>query len=273
MGKGSQLELALVDLAIAIVVLGTESVATAVGLIALRMKRPFGDIALVRGVTWALVVINYALAQGAFGFYLHRTGVKPLVATGATLFLIGTNLVALLGITTLSWAVGDTAHTGAIWWTLVGGCAGFLVYLVAIASAPGALVRRELFEPLFTAGLRGHAFAIAGRLPHTIVIVLGQWLAIRAWGIPVPFSSCATIMPLVVIAAVLPISPAGLGTTQAAFLYFFVDLAPEATADGRTANLLAFGISHLVYGVGASLLIGLLCLPVARRRGLFARPA
>jgi len=75
------------------------------------------------------------------------------------------------------------------------------------------------------------------------------------------------ITPAVIIASVLPISPAGLGTTQVALVYFFADYAPGATHAERAATALAFSIVHLVYGVVASALVGLLCIPFARRIG------
>jgi uncharacterized membrane protein YbhN (UPF0104 family) len=64
---------------------------------------------------------------------------------------------------------------------------------------------------------------------------------------------------------VLPISPGGLGTTQAALIYFFSDYAAGATDDARGANILAFAIVHFVYAVVAQLVLGLACVPAARR--------
>jgi hypothetical protein len=273
-GRGPQLALAAFDFGMMLIVLAGDSLATWAGLIATKLRRPFGEVVIARGATYALFVVNYAVGQGAFGFYLHRTGTKPLRATGATLFLVGINLIALILLTTIAWAFGDAvSRTGAVWWSLVATTGAFAIYLVVIAIAPTFLARRELFAPLFDAGIRGHALALVARLPHTCIIVLGQWLAVRVWGVPVPFTSCLTIVPLVVIASVIPISPGGLGTTQAAFLYFFTDLAPGATSDERSAYLIAFGIAHFVYGIAASALVGFAFLPTARKRGLFARPA
>jgi uncharacterized membrane protein YbhN (UPF0104 family) len=265
---GPHLQLAIVDLLICLSVLCTDSVATWLGLIAVRLRRPFATVMSVRGATYALFVINYAVGQGAFGYYLAKTGVKPLRATGATLFLIGTNLATMLVLVSLTWALGDLAVPSArLTWTLAIGCSAFAVYLAVIAVSPRFIARRELFAPLFEAGLRGHLVAMLGRVPHVTVVVLAQWVALRAWGIPVPLYVGVLIMPIVVIATVLPISPAGLGTAQAAFVYFFQGFAQGATADERTAKLVAFGIVHFVYGVMASLLVGLVCLPIAKRRG------
>lgn len=272
--KGPHATLAIVDLAITVTVLFTDSLSTWIGLIAARMRRPLRDVFLVRGATYLLFLLNYAVGQGGFGYYLYRTGTPPLRATGVTLFLIGTNLAMLLLCTTAAFSVhGFGAENATMWWTLVAGCIAFGVYLVVIALRWNVLARRELLAPLFDAGLRGHALALAGRLPHITVIVIGHWWAMVAWGIPVPFWTGIMLLPGVVIASVLPISPAGLGTAQAALVYFFQAYAVGATADDRAANMFAFGIVHFVYGVLASLLVGLVCAPLAKRISALATPA
>jgi len=93
----------------------------------------------------------------------------------------------------------------------------------------------------------------------------------KVWGIDVPFWVAVTLVPAVALAAVLPISPAGLGTTQAAMVFFFAQYAPGVTSDDRTANLLAFGIVHFVYSVAAALLVGAACMLLARRAGLLEK--
>lgn len=277
MGKGPHLLLAAYNVLLIVVVLCTDSFSTWVGLIALDMRRPLAKVLAVRGATYVLFLLNYAVGQGGFGYYLHKSGTPALRAVGATLFLIGTNLATLLVLTALAWTVDrpDLANptNAAIWWTLVIGCAGFLGYLVAIVLSPRFVARREVLAPLFDAGLRGHAVAMLGRLPHTLVIVLGHWVAVRAWGIPVPFEVGLTMMPAVAIASVLPISPAGLGTTQAALVFFFADYAAGSTPDARSANVLAFAIVYFVYGVLASLLVGLASMPFAKKLGAVPDPS
>jgi hypothetical protein len=271
--RGPHLALGLVTLAITSTVLCTDSLSTWIGLRALSIVRPISRVFVIRGATYVLFLVNYALGQGAFGFYLNRTGVPALRAVGVTLFLIGTNLATLLIVTTTTWAIrgADPAHA-TLWWTLLGLSGAFVVYLVLIAISPGVLARRQVFAPLFECRLRGYAIAIVGRLPHTAVIVLGHWVAIRTWGIPVPFWTGLALMPAVAIASVLPISPAGLGTTQAALVYFFSDYAAGSTADARSAAVLAFAVVYFVYGVLSSLIVGLACTPVAKKMGVLEAP-
>lgn len=271
--EGPHVRLGFVTLAIMTTVLCTDSLSTWIGLIGMRIRRPLSRVTAIRGATYLLFLVNYAVGQGAFGYYLNRTGISGLRAVGATLFLIGTNLATLLVVTTAAWALAPTdPNQPALWYTLLVGCAAFAVYLVIIAIAPRALARIQVLAPLFDAGLRGHAIAMAGRIPHAAVLVLGHWVAVRVWGIPVPFTVGVTLMPAVVIASVLPISPAGLGTTQAAFVYFFSSYAAGATPDAQKAHVLAFAIVYFVYGVVASLLVGLACTPFAKKLGLLPAP-
>lgn len=273
-GQGPHLALAAMNLLSTIVVLCTDSLSTWIGLVAVGMRRRFTHVFAIRGATYLLFLLNYALGQGGFGFYLHRTGTSSLRAVGATLFLIGTNLATLLIVTAIAWgASGVDPGSETMWWVLVVGCGGLAVYLAVIVAAPRGLAGREVFAPLFEAGLRGHLLAMLGRLPHVIAIVVGHVFAMWAWGVPVPFWIAVTVIPGVVIASVLPISPAGLGTMQAAFVFFFSEHAVGATADERAAYILAFAIVHFVYSVASSLLVGMACMPFARRTGVFVKPA
>lgn len=274
LGHGPHAALAATELMITTLVLFTDSFSTWIGLRSLRIRWAFPRVMAVRGATFLLFLINYALGQGGFGYYLYRAGEPALRAVGATLFLIGTNLAALLVLTFGVWAVADQrASNPAMWWTIVVGMMAFAAYLVVIAVRPGWLARRGVFAALFDGGLGAHAIAIAGRVPHVIALVLAHWVAMRVWGFDVPLVAGIVFLPAVTLAAVMPISPAGLGTTQAAMLYFFRDYAPGATADDRAASLLAFAMVHFVYGVLAGVIVGLGCLPFAKRTGLLRTPA
>jgi hypothetical protein len=266
--QGPHLTLALVEILIATLVLCSDSGSTWVGLRALHMPRPVRQVFAVRGATYLLFLINYALGQGGFGYFLHRSGETVSRAAGATLFLIGTNFATLLALTGAGMAVAGIAIEPTLYWMIVVGLAGFAAYLAVIAAAPRFLARRPVLEPLFDAGLTGHGLAILGRVPHVTIVMLGHWVAMRAWGLDVPFVQGMLLMPLVAIATVLPISPAGLGTTQAAIVYFFSQYGTGATADDRSANVFAFAMVHFVYGLAMALLLGLVCLPIAKRLGV-----
>jgi hypothetical protein len=263
--EGPHLRLAAVDLAVIVVVLATDTFATWIALHVVKARWTLGRTFAVRGATYILSLLNYAVGQGGIGYYLHRGGMSGLRAAGVTLFTMGTTLATLLLITTATWWFGGFSGATAMSWTLVAGCIAFAIYLAIIAFRPAPLARREVLAPLFETGLKGHAFAILARLPHMTIIVLGHWFALLAWGIPVPFAVAATVMPAVVIAGVIPISPAGLGTVQGALVYFFSAYAVGASAEAREASVLAFSIVHFVYGMLGQLAVGLVCVPLARK--------
>lgn len=272
LGRGPHLQLAALDLAVLAVTLCSDSLSTWIGLAAFRMRRPLGKVFAVRGATYVLFLLNYALGQGGFGYYLRRSGASTSQAVAATLFLIGTNLATLLLVTTLALAIHGRAAYPELWWILLACDLGLALYLAAIALAPGPLARRAVLAPLFDAGVRGHALAMVGRLPHTAVIVVGVWLAVRTWGIAVPLGIGLALGPIIIIASVLPIAPAGLGTTHAALVGLFSRYADGATVADQRAALLAFATAHVVYSVAASLAIGFACIPLARRAGVLAEP-
>ena len=65
--RGPHLTLATVDLLVVTITLFTDGFATWVGLIAVRLRRPFVQVIAVRGATFVLFIINYALGQSGFG--------------------------------------------------------------------------------------------------------------------------------------------------------------------------------------------------------------
>lgn len=263
--QGPHLLLFAVNFAIMIALLVTDTFASWIGLIAVRLRMSFGRVFAIRGATYLLALLTYVAGQGGLGYYLKQAGVPTPRAVSATLFLIGTTFATLLLVTTASWGFSATTQSAGMWWLLVGGCAAFALYLVIIATAPRVFASRPTFGALFDAGLRGHAIAVATRVPHVILIVLGNWFGMVAWGIDVPLWTALVTMPAVVIAAALPISPAGFGTTQASLVYLFADYAAGATHDDRAAAMLAFSIANFVYGVIAQVIIGFSCIPLARR--------
>ena len=270
--EGPHVRLLAVDAAVGIASLFADTFATWIGLLVMNVKWSLSRTLAVRGATYLLSLINYAVGQGGIGFYLHRDGMTGMRAAGVTLFSIGITFATLLAITVGAWLAGGYTGGTALTWTVVGSSIAFVIYLAIIAARPAALVRRELLAPLFDAGVGGHVLSVLARVPHVSLIVLGHWFALLAWNVPVPFEVAATALPIVVVAGVLPISPAGLGTIQAALVYFFSSYAPGPDSDARAAAILAFAIVHFVYTMVVQLAIGVACIAPARRGTPPAQP-
>jgi hypothetical protein len=88
--------------------------------------------------------------------------------------------------------------------------------------------------------------------------VMTQYFALSLYGIAIPFVKLMLFLPLVFLAAALPISVAHLGTSQAAWLLFFSGNATEA-------KILAYSLAAHFTFMFCNGLIGLFFLPRASR--------
>ena len=228
--------------------------------------RPFGTLTLVRGATYLLGLLNYALGQGGIGLYLHRTGVRPVRGTGVVLFLLIVNFGALAAAAALGLALGEGSWAGGLRGLSLAILAAGAAYLGIVALRPAFLARREVLAPLFAAGPGGHLAALAGRMPHLFLLILGHWGALWIWGLEVPLSQALARMPVVLLASVVPLSPSGLGTVQAAQVLLFSPYSGAPTAAAREAAVLSFSLAFSLLGLASQALVGALCLAVLRRR-------
>jgi len=88
--------------------------------------------------------------------------------------------------------------------------------------------------------------------------VLTQYFALSLYGITIPFVKLMLFLPLVFLAAALPIAVAHLGTSQAAWLLFFSGNATEA-------KILAYSLAAHFTFMFCNAVIGLFFLPRASR--------
>jgi hypothetical protein len=222
-------------------------------------RMSFVDVLLVRGATYLLAAINYNVGQGAIVYFVNRTTGAPVLRGVATVLLImGVNVLALLFLTTIGLNVApDVPHAVKI--LVAVAWAGLAFYAVVVAVRPRWLRDRPVFDVLLGAGISGHARALIVRMPHIASLFLFQITMLRGFGVAVPLVDALATLPVVFLVAVLPISVQGLGTTQAAMVYFFARYAPGARpaqeAAVLSASLVAQGIALAFQGV-----LGVSCL-------------
>ena len=231
----------------------------------------FRDVLAVRGATYLLAAINYNIGQGAIAYFVHKTAGVPIRrGLAAILLIMGINVLALMVLATVGTvAAADVPHAVAI--VLAVAYAGLALYAVALATRPRWLVSRPLFDVLLGAGIRGHLRALLVRLPHTAAVVIFQIVMFRAFHVAVPIVSAAAVLPVVFLVSVLPISIQGLGTTQAAMVYFFARYAagnPEAQA----ASVLAASLVGQTLALAFQALLGVACLRTKVGRAVASGP-
>lgn len=263
LAHGSYLFLALYVLFEIVIALAPDAWATKEALAAAGVRKRFRELMLARGATYLLGLLSYLLGQGGVGVWLAKRGVRAAQATGAVLLLMVSNGIVLLLIAGAGLLV---SHSDRNLLLVVGlGLAGVAVYLTAIGLRVPWLQRWEMLAPLFDAGLSGHLRAVVARLPHMLLLAVLHWGAFRVWGIAVPPELGIALMPVVLLVAALPITPGGLGSTQALQVFFFSRWAAGPTAEARAADVLAFSLVHHVLSLLAMALVGLVCLALLQR--------
>lgn len=227
---------------------------------------PYRDLLPVRAASYVVGFFNTNLGRGAMAAYLSRRLHAPLLELGSTvIFLVLTEytqlvLWAMLGI------VGFRAEVTGSLLTVAAGVAAFwmIFFLYTKLHVTPSSVARHALAPREWSIFRTFRLATATRLAQTVLLrapmfvvsLCAHYYAAQAFGIPIPFGQMLAFLPVIFMLAALPVTVAHLGTTQAAWIFFFSQYAPAP-------RLLAFSLAaHLVFASTRALL-GVLWLPVA----------
>jgi hypothetical protein len=237
----------------------------------------------VRAAAYILALLNPGLGQGAVAFALHRReGIPLLELAGSIVFLVVLEFVQLA----LYAAVGIfvlhphlAADFAPIYAVLAGilGLGLFYVHKGLTPLAPlltwlGRRVRRDatyFYQPLEArVGLlrtlrqaRGQHYLLTllFKAPNFVLAVLVHHLALQQFGVYTPVGTLFAFLPVVFLVASLPVTVAHLGTSQAAWVYFFA-------AYGEASHVLAYSlVAHVTFMLLNSV-IGLCFLPAALRQ-------
>ena len=219
----------------------------------------FAQVAVVRGATYLLAAVNYNVGQGAIVYFVHRaTGVPVLRGVATILLIMGINVLALLVLATVGLGVApDVPH--AVKLIVAVAFAGLAFYALVVALKPRWLATRPIFDVLLSAGLAGHARALLVRVPHIAALMIYQTAMLHAFGVAVPVGQAIVALPIVFFIAVLPISVQGLGTTQAAMVFFFARYG-AGDAEHQKAAVLAESLVAQALATIAQVALGLACL-------------
>ncbi len=237
-----------------------------------RMR--YSDILPIRASMYVLALINTSLAQGGVAYYLHRkAGVSFLSALSSVLFIAMLEIYQLFLFSTLGvifyTPVGD-AQTRIVAilrvvyiaaWALL---AGIMIFFAIARSS--ARIRNwvetgragAILATFIQARPLDYLVVLAIKAPTFLASVVAQYYALALYGIAIPFVKLMLFLPLVFLAAALPISVAHLGTSQAAWLLFF-------STNASPAKIVAYSLAAQLTFMLCNALIGLVFLPRASR--------
>lgn len=179
-------------------------------------------------------LLHYTLGIGTVAVLLRRqTGARLAEALSVVATIAATDLLVVTTAAAAGAAFSGVETGGlraGIVLLLVAGFAAGLLFLRAPAGS-GRLERLRalaIFDGLRSTPLRRLAELLATRAVFAACFVAGCASAFFAFEIAVPTSVLVTGTLLVALVAALPIAVAGLGTSQAAFVYLFEGFAPAA---------------------------------------------
>ncbi len=193
------------------------------------------DILTGRGATYLIMVLNYPASQAAYAYYLKRRyGIPIFEALGIFLFVI---FIDLLWIISLAFAgsffqeytIGgiDIGHIAR----LIGlGAAIFtFVWLAFWRRWPERVLGRHIRIPFIERLRTRGVFSIFNkatapdylkvaimRIPIHFTIIISMYIVLHTFNVDIPFVKILGNIPIVFLIGTLPITPGGLGTTNAA---------------------------------------------------------
>jgi uncharacterized membrane protein YbhN (UPF0104 family) len=125
---------------------------------------------------------------------------------------------------------------------------------------PRWLTSRPVFDVLFAAGVSGHLRALLVRIPHIGILMVFTFASLRAFGVRVPVAQAILYLPVIYFIGVLPIAVMGLGTTQAAMIYFLSSYVPGATPAAAKAAILAASLGGQAVALAIQITLGIFCM-------------
>jgi hypothetical protein len=233
----------------------------------------YRDFFVLRGASYLPSLLNHHVGQAFIALSLARAHQVPLArVAGATLVVYASWVGCLLALA----AIALPINGAPLAWSALALAPGAL-YLALLSARPAALARLRLLAPLFEAGVRGHLIALAARLPHLAVLFLGTWMPFRFFGIHLPAAAAAANIPLLMVAATLPLTPQGIGTRDVLAGALLEGFAPGVSREERLATIAAATTSWAVVLTLMEVALGLAllrsALPKIRRAPLTPRAA
>lgn len=236
---------------------------------------PYRDLLPARAASYVVAFFNTNAGRGALAAYLSRRLGAPFLQLGSTvLFLVLTEYLHLVAWATIGiLQIRSQVPPQLLWIPPAVAALWLLVFLYTRVAGEPPLWRWllaprtwALLRTFRLAPARRYAQVILLRSPMFFVSLCLHALAARAFGLEIPFAAMLAFLPVIFMIAALPITVARLGTTQAAWIFFFGAYAEES-------RLLAFSLAaHLTF-VATRSLVGIAFLPRAYADLVHARPA
>ncbi len=187
----------------------------------------FRPLFIIRGASYLPSLLNHHVGQGWLTYFLAKAYDAQLWrVAGATLIVYITTFGCLVGFGLFALPFNPTRLSWML--PLLLGCvvAG-LLFLAVVWWQPVWLAKRQLLAPLFELGVGGHFRMLFARIPHVLVLFVGTWAPLYAFGVHISWAAALALIPPVMFVSALPITPQGVGTRDALSVYLFAQFVPQ----------------------------------------------
>lgn len=242
----------------------------------------FAEVRRVRGSSFLLAVVNYLLGQAALAYYAKKKYRASLSkAFGAMSFVTTLDLLLVLssGLLVLGFVPGMAKKFNlAVWpvrFVFLALWAAYTAWGVFWSRINDERLRRlqhnkilhwilqhNVFLIFRQASFKDYALLLLMRLPLLFVVIIGVDLAFLPFGASASLSEVFLFGPLILLVSSLPLTPAGLGTSQMLMIEFFSSSIATSQTSYADARELVFAAS-LIWTLAnqtLKLIYGALCL-------------
>lgn len=231
----------------------------------------FFEVLLARGASFILGMLNFFIGLGGIGYWFSRTKKVPAgEAASAIVFVMFMNLFPIIVLSSVGVILMPDFHLSHFFTISSEGHLVRIVFITLMVllfqifiwvRKPEAPLARWLFfrGPFLVfdrVKFRHFAIVFGIKFFSFSSVLLGIWLGLKTFGVDLSLLHIITYVPLVLLIGSIPITVFQLGTTQAAWLFFFRDLAPPAT-------LVAFSVLWSFGFIVMRMATGFACLPRA----------
>lgn len=236
---------------------------------------PYRALLPLRAASYIVAIFNTNAARGALAAFVSRVLDRPFLQIGSTvIFLVLTEYTHLVAWATIGIVAFGSELTRPFLWVPPAAAGVWLLFFayartgrtfeqttapsVGVVDRVGRIIaapwRGALLRTFRIAPAASYVKIVLLRAPMFFVSLCLHYFAARVFGLEIPFGMMLAFLPVIFMAAALPITVARLGTTQAAWILLFSSVAPAE-------HLLAFSLAaHLTFALTRAA-IGILLLP------------
>jgi len=205
----------------------------------------FSKVLSIRGITYFLMIINYSLGMGGIAYLLKKENSIPLKRSMGLMVIYNAVtqncLLILAGIGCLVAPV-SSALMNSIFYMCVSIVAAYIAGISILKLLPargriGAFRNMAFIRIFHEVPWTSYCMLVFFRGVYYSTFIIFYYFALRAFHMDVPFQVLTAYVPVILLIISLPVTPFGLGTSQAAMVLFFKDYGTEA-------NILAFGLTY-----------------------------